>query len=435
MVIKIILDKEVNIKVNSKTISYYRGLGYEIPTTKNKYGKIVYDKSKYITVKIADVTKSSTVMVNVQCDRCNTKYIKRFCDYNYVVDDGDVYTCNNCSSIKAKETCIKRYGVDSYTKTDEYKKKVKSTNLEKYGVEHVLQNKNIKQKQENTMIEKYGVSNPKQCEIFKEKAKNTTIEHYGVENPMQNQSIKNKVIKTNIYKYGVTNPMCSQEIQERAKKTLLDRYGVDSPLKSEEIHNKAKQTLLNNYGVDNPLKSDVIREKQASTLLEKYGFNNTLKIPEVQEKIKCSLFKNGTCKTSKQQSYICNLYNGIINYPFMNYNLDVLIDNNIDVEYDGSGHDLSLKLGNVSEEEFKKKELIRNNILKRNGYLCIRLISSTDKLPSDEVLLKILSLSKEYFNTTNHTWIEWYFDENKFRNADNIEGTFYDFGKLRRISA
>ena len=76
---------------------------------------------------------------------------------------------------------------------------------------------------------------------------------------------------------------------------------------------------------------------------------------------------------------------------------------------------------------------MRDKVVKSNGYKIIRFISRTDRLPSDEILLHILKLSKNYFNSTSHTWIEWYFDENKFRNAENIEGSFFEFGKLRNV--
>lgn len=95
---------------------------------------------------------------------------------------------------------------------------------------------------------------------------------------------------------------------------------------------------------------------------------------------------------------------------------------------------VNVKLGNMTSEDFNQKEIVRFCQIKRSGINQIHLISSTDKLPSDEVLLHILELSKRYFNTTNHTWIEWYFDEMKYRNADNIDCKFFDFGELHRLS-
>ena len=45
-----------------------------------------------------------------------------------------------------KETCLKKYGVDHYNKTNEFKEKIISTCLSKYGVANVLQNNILKAK-------------------------------------------------------------------------------------------------------------------------------------------------------------------------------------------------------------------------------------------------------------------------------------------------
>ena len=175
-----------------------------------------------------------------------------------------------------------------------------------------------------------------------------------------------------------------------------------------------------------------IREKIAITNLERYGHKCSLGNTDVYAKGLQTKYKNGTIATSTQQEYICNLYNGTLNFPCSHYNLDIVLDN-IDIEYDGGGHQLSVELGNISQHDFDVKQTVRDKIVKSNGYKIIRLISKSDNLPSDKVLLHILDLSKEYFNSTSHTWVEWYFDENKYRNADNIQGVYFDFGVLRNI--
>jgi hypothetical protein len=53
--------------------------------------------------------------------------------------------CNNleCINKKVKETCIVKFGVESYVQSDEYKDRRKETCLEKYGCEHPQQNDEI----------------------------------------------------------------------------------------------------------------------------------------------------------------------------------------------------------------------------------------------------------------------------------------------------
>lgn len=103
---------------------------------------------------------------------------------------------------KSKETSIKRYGVSSYTKTDEYKERVKATNLSKYGVEYVLQSKDVKEKIKKTVLKKYGVEFLHQNSDIRNKYKKTCFEKFGCDTPLLNKDIKNKCISTCIEKYG-----------------------------------------------------------------------------------------------------------------------------------------------------------------------------------------------------------------------------------------
>lgn len=50
--------------------------------------------------------------------------------------------------------------------------------------------------------QKYGVESYSQTEEFKEKFKNTCLSKYGVENPSQDKNIERKRLKTNNKKYG-----------------------------------------------------------------------------------------------------------------------------------------------------------------------------------------------------------------------------------------
>lgn len=72
-----ILTKEVDVKVNGKTIDYYKSLGYEVPMKKasesycKKTGKeFIYDLSKTFKVKVDDLQKGSNIKIDVLCDYC-----------------------------------------------------------------------------------------------------------------------------------------------------------------------------------------------------------------------------------------------------------------------------------------------------------------------------------------------------------------------------
>ena len=109
---------------------------------------------------------------------------------------------------KVKETNLSKYGVDSYSKTTEYKNKTKQTNLSKYGVEHVLQNSEILHKKEQTCLNKYGVKNFTQSDIFYDKI------------------------------YDVYLP--------KKEQTCLDKYGKKSFSQTSEYHLKKTHKIYSN---------------------------------------------------------------------------------------------------------------------------------------------------------------------------------------------
>ena len=78
-----ILTKEVEVKVNQKTVEHYKSLGYEIPmrkasekSYKRHKKEFVYDFGKSFMVKVEDLTKGSNVEIEAICDMCNKNKIK-----------------------------------------------------------------------------------------------------------------------------------------------------------------------------------------------------------------------------------------------------------------------------------------------------------------------------------------------------------------------
>lgn len=283
-----IMTKEVEVRLNSFNVEYYKNLGYKIPmkrATENyfkRYGKeYVYDFSKTIIVKIEDLQEGSHAVVCVECDMCkNNKIDVPFEVYNRVVKKTGSYVCKECSAKKRQNTTIKRYGKPFALQSEEIREKMYQTNVERYGVKN------------------YGET--KECH--------------------------KKKIQTSLLRYGTVHPMQSQEVREKANETLC---------------------------------------------------------------------KNGTQKTSKQQLYLHSLFGGEINYPIFYYSVDICLPNEkLVIEFDGGGHDLRVTLGRLTQEEFDHKELIRDKTIKRECYKIMRIISHSDYLPSDTILLQMLSQAK-----------------------------------------
>lgn len=214
-------------------------------------------------------------------------------------------------------------------------------------------------------------------------------------------SLKNK--ETNMIKYGVENVFQIKSIQEKQRETVLNKYGVVNVFQNEDIKNKIIISNLEKYGVKNPMQNKDINNKA------RVGYAKSIQ-------------KYSKTSTSKNQKYLHNLYGGILNYAVDNINLDIAFPKEkIYIEYDGGGHDLSVKIGRESKEEFIIKEIKRYKFLKSLGWRQFQIVSPRDYLPLDDILINEFENAKFLFNSGyNHYTI-------------NINDGIYDenYGKLR----
>lgn len=420
-----LLTKEVEIRPTGKMIQYYKGKGYDAK------------HNQPLVVKIEDLSMSSTVLVETTCDYCGKlKKPIKYVDYNKETKNGTIKCCcMDCVALKRGDVIFEKYGYRSALQVPEIKYKTAQTNLERYGATYPCGNIEIREKQKKTNLERYGTEVPLRSKEIQEKIKQTNLKRYGVENVLSNPEIREKIKQTNLERYGVENVLLNKETKAKRDQALMKNLGTLYPLQVSEYLNKLKQTNLEKYGVECTMQLDEVRQKAKLTSLKRYGCEYPMQSPEVLEKW---FAKNGSnfVKSSKQQHYLCNLYNGILNYPFKCFALDIYLpEDKLDIEFDGSGHWMSIFLGSVTDEEFEKKELYRNVAIKREGYKQMRIISSKDLLPSDDILLQMLSMAREYFNTTSHNWINFDIDNSIVINAENKDtnGVFFDFGELRKI--
>jgi len=152
-----IIDKEVEIKLYSSNIKHFINKGYLLPDK---------PQGKIILVNINHLCDSSMVKINAKCDYCDKIKQIPYAHYKIIYDKCNKFSCSNkCSVVKRKITQIERYGVDNYTKTDEYKERVSKTNLERYGFVNVFQSEVIKERIKKTNLERYGVENISKSEL------------------------------------------------------------------------------------------------------------------------------------------------------------------------------------------------------------------------------------------------------------------------------
>ena len=197
---------------------------------------------------------------------------------------------------------------------------------------------------------------------------------------------------------------------------------------------------MERYGYEYVLQVPEVKEKSRQTCIERYGADYPNKSPEQRAKVAQTAYKNGTVTTSKQQLYIYNLYKlkdkeVYLNYPVFGFYVDICFtEEKLAVEIDFGGHNLSVKLGTYTQEEFNRREIIRDQYIKKEGYRQMRIISTKDFLPSDQVLLQMLDETRNYFTQfPNHSWIEFNIDSSVVCNAEQRDGVEYNYGELRKI--
>lgn len=200
------------------------------------------------------------------------------------------------------------------------------------------------------------------------------------------------------YTKRIGNLYCKHCKYINARETNLKKYGCENVFQVKEFQEKQKETVNRIYGCDNVFQSEEIKEKTKETMMEKYGVDHPMRVKEIAKKVKIhsnqTMSENGTQSCSSQQRHLYEIYGGELNYLFEDFWLDIYFQKqNIYCEYQGSGHDISVRYKKISKEEFIQKETIRYNILKTKGLKEIEIISRNDALPEDSVLLSMKNFS------------------------------------------
>jgi len=327
------------------------------PVTKQHYvdkGYVFTKMREYFIVKAEDLSEGCHKKVSVICDYCNKEFITEYHLYIRSLETGKA-CCKKCHLTKAKETNIKRYGVENPFSSEKIQYKIKQS-----------------------CFEKYGAINPVQTDCIKERIKQTNLIRYGYENPSSSKIIRNKIINNNQQKYGVSNPSKLEKIKNKIKNTNLKKYGVTCSLHNAEISEKVKVTNI-----------------------QKYGVPYTTQSPEVITKMRESLYQNGNVPTSKAEKETCNILkeiygadNCIENYPFDRLNFDCLVkveDKLIDVEYDGW-------YWHKNKQNYDKR---RNYFVIKRGYKVLR-IKANMAIPTKVQIIKAI----DYLVKGNHSLTE-----------------------------
>lgn len=268
--------------VKAKSSNYYKKLGYNID-------------EKYIGIKIEDLLKGSNSIVEASCDYCGNIKKTSYKNYNKNISINGKFSCSiKCGCLKAKETNLEKWGVESTNQLDIVKDKTKKTILEKWGVDHISKVKEIgtiksnkmkekssdiskrvsewnanltpeekgkiNKKRSETVLEKWGEDNISKVDSIKEKVRNTVYDKWGGYT-LESDSLKEKVRITNLKKWGYEVASKSEDVKEKMYMTNIERWGFKSPSMNDSIKEKVKYSFLDKYNVVNIMYSEEFRKK------------------------------------------------------------------------------------------------------------------------------------------------------------------------------
>ena len=233
---------------------------------------------------------------------------------------------------------------------------------------------NIKVKE--VFNKKYGVNSLNEIPGRLEKAvvtrKNRTKEEKMV--------TADKIKVTSMKRYGCEHPMQSRELQLKFEESSFKKYGVRRPTQNKDVMNKVRATLMMKYGVENPTQNEEIKQK--------------------------SIFKkssNGTQTSSKQQNLLHQYIGGQLNYQWDNYFIDIAFpEDKIAIEYNGGGHNLGVKLGNITEQQFNRKENFRTKKMFLDDWKIITFISPKNKMLTEYEITCVMDYLINNLFITNH---------------------------------
>jgi len=207
---------------------------------------------------------------------------------------------------KLKKTCLLKYGVDSYAKTNEFKQ---------------------------NMLQNYGYISAFELKETREKSINTLIKRTGYDHNFKIPEVQNKRTKNFIKKYGFNTPTKNLEIKEKAKNTCLEKYGEISFSKTSGYTEKCIKTSVQKFGKNYYTQTQEYKDRCKKTSIEKYGYSHWMHNTEMHDNLICILNK-----TSKYKNYVLpngdNVYlQGYEDYVLENillkkYNLDDILIRN-----------------------------------------------------------------------------------------------------------
>lgn len=280
------------------------------------------------------------------------------------------------TSMRTKQTMLERYGSTSSFNNVKLREKAKETKIKRYGV-----NGNP-EKMRQTCLEKYGVPVSSQAQSVKDKNRQTCLERYGTTSNFSNPEARKKQVENGRKKYGTATN------RSKAVETMLRTYGRENYANRAKFLETISELVSEGKDWNN-------REQFKKTCLERFGVESPLLIPEIREKAELESRKsisgyNKTFHSILLEQGIQSEFERFIDrysYDLVVESRKILIDINPTITHN-SYFSIFDKSSNGTEKDYHIK---RRNIAFQHGY---SYISIWDWDSWEDALDKVINLSE-----------------------------------------
>ena len=189
---------------------------------------------------------------------------------------------NDNSFGKYKETSLKKYGVDNYSKTKDFKDRMVKNNIEKYGTDWYQKSEDFKLKSVKTCLEKYGFTSYSKTNEFKKKIRESFLNNWGVDWYTKSKDFRDKFKKTCLEKYGFEHFMLDDFICNSFKKQFKS-YILPSgeSIKLQGYENFALDILFLNYVESDIVISNTDIREEIGIINYFIGDNEKVYLPDI----------------------------------------------------------------------------------------------------------------------------------------------------------
>ncbi len=211
-----IKNEKIKVSISYRNINHYVKLGYK---------PIINEDLEILTIHLPS---SSHVKIDAICSICKKETNLIYHKYIENKKRQGFYGCKSCSRQKAALTSLEKYGVDNYSKTEEFKERTEKTFMEKYGYKTNLLSPDHIESTKKTLQEKYDTPNFYEIRRPSGKKKFKMLEN--VENLISEQlelseQLYNPELLTTEYKSYRTE--CRRITEKNLKKLLENWDGFD----------------------------------------------------------------------------------------------------------------------------------------------------------------------------------------------------------------